>query len=141
MQIKASLLASAVALCTATTAFGHLGRGVPHDLNARSKVPHDLYKRHRDAGTHPGFARRASSAAPSVSVARTDEASEAKISNQATECTAYSLPEVAAIKAEFPTVWENATIVQGDTEAQSVWAEIQKSGIIPKGISPKGTSE
>ena len=69
----------------------------------------------------------------------TDEPSAASIKGAKSECTPYTVDSVTAIKGQFPTVWETAALVSGDTAAQSVWSEIQKSNIIPAGIQPKGT--
>lgn len=49
--------------------------------------------------------------------------------------------KVAALKDQFPTPWDNATILSGDTEANSVWQSIQSSGIIPSYVQPKGLGE
>ncbi|PWN90313.1 glycoside hydrolase/deacetylase [Acaromyces ingoldii] len=122
--MKYSIVAAALALSTAGQAVAHIGRGVPHNLMDK-----------RDA--HGAGSLTHVKRAPSPSV--TDEASAATNTVAAQECQAYSLPEVAAMKSSFPTVWQSAAIVSGDTAANNVWNEIQQSGIIPSDVKQKGT--
>ncbi|KAG6336206.1 hypothetical protein ID866_2883 [Astraeus odoratus] len=51
------------------------------------------------------------------------------------ECTPYYYPPVGDAKSNFPRTWTLATLVPGDTEAQSKFQSIQ--GQIPN-IAPKG---
>ncbi|WWC65509.1 uncharacterized protein I303_108127 [Kwoniella dejecticola CBS 10117] len=71
----------------------------------------------------------------------TDEASAAQSTDPSTECTAYSYEPVTSIKSSFPTIWETATLVSGDTEAASLFATINSTvnSKVPN-IKPKGTS-
>ncbi|PWN41028.1 glycoside hydrolase/deacetylase [Ceraceosorus guamensis] len=71
--------------------------------------------------------------------APTNEAQEAQIKSETEACTPYSIPEVANIKGQFPTIWQTADLVPGDSAAQSVWQNIQSQNIIPADIKPKGT--
>jgi len=121
MQLSTStLFTTALALTAAVSpAVATIGRGVPKDL----------YKRHKAATLQK---RQASP---------TNEVSAAQVSGAANECTAYSVPEVAALASQFPPIWENATILEGDTEAMSVWTAIKNSGLIPTSVEPKGTGE
>ncbi|WWC93205.1 hypothetical protein V866_000038 [Kwoniella sp. B9012] len=70
----------------------------------------------------------------------TDEASAAQSIGD-TECTAYSYQPVTDIKSSFPTIWETATLVNGDTEASSLFATINATlnSKVPN-VKPKGTS-
>ncbi|TFK62627.1 glycoside hydrolase/deacetylase [Pluteus cervinus] len=43
------------------------------------------------------------------------------------ECAPYYYPQVANQIASFPTIWQPATILPSDTNAQSKWASIQPS--------------
>jgi hypothetical protein len=53
------------------------------------------------------------------------------------ECAYYSYAPVTEAKAQFPTIWETATIVAGDTAAQEKFNEINST--LPSYIVPKGT--
>lgn len=122
--VTAAATAAAMLFAAGETS-AHIGKGVPHNFKVRQAM-------------EPGSGaitpvRRA----PTPSV--TDEPSAATNTVASQECQAYSLPEVAALKGQFPTVWETAKLVSGDTEAQNVWNTIQKSGIIPTDVKQKGT--
>lgn len=122
--MKASIIAVALALSMAGQAVAHVGRGVPHQISNKRNA-------------HGAGSLTVKKRAPSPSVS--DEASAATNTVASQECQAYSLPAVAAMKSNFPTVWETASIVSGDTAATNVWNEIQKSGIIPSDVAQKGT--
>lgn len=70
---------------------------------------------------------------------RTTEAGEAAITDPTEECTAYYYAPVAAVKGNFPTIWEPASILSNDTAAQDKWNEISSS--IPTNITVKGLNE
>ncbi|WVW79842.1 hypothetical protein I302_101812 [Kwoniella bestiolae CBS 10118] len=59
----------------------------------------------------------------------------------ATECTAYSYQPIVDVKSSFPTIWETATLVNGDSEASSLFATINATvnSKLPN-VKPKGTS-
>ncbi|KAH9957567.1 chitin deacetylase [Russula dissimulans] len=63
------------------------------------------------------------------------EQSEAQISDPTQECTPYSYPPVAQNLANFPTIWQPATLLASDTAGQAMWSRI--SGGVPN-IAPKG---
>lgn len=128
--MKFSSTAILTALGLASSVAANIGKGVP-DPN---HPVHNLYKRHRDSGVYDKLINRR----PHHRRANT-EASQAAISSAKKECTAYSVPEVAALASQFPAPWANATILPSDTQAQAVWKSIQSSGIIPSGVQPKGT--
>ncbi|EPQ28508.1 uncharacterized protein PFL1_03811 [Pseudozyma flocculosa PF-1] len=136
--MKLTTTAVLAALGLASSAVASIGRGVPQDI---SHIP-SLYQRHRDSGEYMRIVHKRGTPTEHLQrrAAPTDEASAAKISDPVAECTAYNLPEVAAIANKFPKPWENATIVSGDSEAQDVWKTIQGSGIIPTSVKPKGTA-
>ncbi|WWC93160.1 uncharacterized protein L201_008128 [Kwoniella dendrophila CBS 6074] len=69
----------------------------------------------------------------------TDEASAAQSTDPSTECTAYSYAPVTNMKSSFPTIWQTATLVAGDTEAASLFATINATvnSEVPN-IKPKG---
>jgi peptidoglycan/xylan/chitin deacetylase (PgdA/CDA1 family) len=71
--------------------------------------------------------------------APTNEPSAATNTVAAQECTYYNLDSLNAISKQFPTIWQTASIVSGDTAATSVWNTIQSSGIIPANVQQKGT--
>lgn len=140
MRLTPALLGPAVLLGCAASAAAHVGHGVPRaGRSSAAGVPLDLYERHAagSAVSHarkaPRMRRAAAAAAP------TTEAQEAAITDEHAACTPYNVPEVAALEKSFPTVWEIADILPSDQEAQGVWSSIQKSGIIPQSIKPKGT--
>ncbi|KAJ4001878.1 putative chitin deacetylase [Lentinula boryana] len=66
----------------------------------------------------------------------TSEADEAQITDPVEECTAYYYAPVTDALDGFPTIWQPATIVSNDTEAQSIWANISQS--VPTNIYPHG---
>ncbi|THV08240.1 putative chitin deacetylase [Dendrothele bispora CBS 962.96] len=70
-------------------------------------------------------------------VDRTSEAGEAEITDPTEECEPYSYQPVVEAKSQFPTIWQPATIVEGDTEALELWNGISPS--IPTNISVKGS--
>ncbi|CDS02222.1 related to Chitin deacetylase precursor [Sporisorium scitamineum] len=132
MKLSSTAIVAAVSLASAVTA--NIGRGVPDPNHIQN-----LYRRHRDSGEYDRLIYKRGSPAHSALKARaTTEPEQAAIKDAKAECTAYNLPEVAALAKQFPVPWDNATILPGDTEAQNVWNSIKASGIIPTGISPKG---
>ncbi|KAJ3716638.1 putative chitin deacetylase [Lentinula raphanica] len=66
----------------------------------------------------------------------TSEADEAQITDPVEECTAYYYAPVSNALDGFPTIWQPATILSNDTEAQSIWANISQS--VPTNIYPHG---
>ncbi|WRT69346.1 uncharacterized protein IL334_006330 [Kwoniella shivajii] len=76
----------------------------------------------------------------------TDEASAAQSTDPSTECVAYSYQPVTDIKSSFPTIWQTATLVSGDTEASDLFASINATvnsklpTISPKGINADKTT-
>lgn len=133
MKLSSTAIVAALSLASAVTA--NIGRGVPDH-----KLIQNLYKRHRDSGEyHKLIYKRSSPAQSALKPRATTEPEQAAIKNAAQECQPYNLPEMAAIQKQFPTPWDNATILPGDTEAQNTWNSIKNSGIIPSGIKPKGT--
>ncbi|ETS64745.1 hypothetical protein PaG_00700 [Moesziomyces aphidis] len=133
MKLSSTAIVAAVSLASSVTA--SIGRGVPDPHHIQN-----LYRRARDSGEyHNLIYKRGSPAQAALKARATDEPSQAAITNAKQECTAYNLPEISALASQFPTPWENATILPGDSQAQAVWSSIQASGIIPAGITPKGT--
>ncbi|GHT84464.1 hypothetical protein FACS1894129_1140 [Actinomycetota bacterium] len=65
----------------------------------------------------------------------------AKIKGAKQECQDYSLPSSAKLQKIYPHGQQIASIVDGDNEAQSVWKEIQSSGIIPSHVKVKGSTK
>ncbi|WFD19136.1 hypothetical protein MCAP1_001359 [Malassezia caprae] len=57
------------------------------------------------------------------------------------ECKDYSLPSSAKLQKIYPHGNKIANIVDGDNEAQSLWKEIQSSGIIPSQVKVKKGTE
>ncbi|PWN51885.1 glycoside hydrolase/deacetylase [Violaceomyces palustris] len=132
MHLSAKLVT--VFALTAGPALANIGRGIPTDL----------YKRHRDSGEYQKMISKRSPSSlhhthDSLAKRANTESQQAQITSKKAECTPYSVPEVAAILSDFPTPWENATILADDTAAQNVWKSIQDSGIIPSSVKPKGT--
>lgn len=123
---SAVLLSGAALVLAAHDAAAHVGKGIPHNLKARDVLT-------PGSGAMTPVRRAPTPAAP------TDEPSGATNTVAAQECQAYSLPEVAAIKNQFPTVWETAQLVNGDSEAQQIWQSIQSSGVIPADVKQKGS--
>ncbi|KAJ1029057.1 hypothetical protein NDA18_002685 [Ustilago nuda] len=132
MKLSSTALVAAISLASTVTA--NIGRGVPDPNHIQN-----LYRRARDSGEYNKLInKRASPVQAALRPRATTEPEQAKILDPQQECTAYNLPEVAALAKNFPVPWENATILPGDTEAQTVWSNIKASGIIPAGITPKG---
>ncbi|KAF9262485.1 carbohydrate esterase family 4 protein [Marasmius fiardii PR-910] len=67
---------------------------------------------------------------------RTTEDGESKITDPAQECSMYSYPNVANNLAQFPKVWDPATLLPSDSAGQEKWNSIKDS--IPN-TPPKGT--
>ncbi|WVF68803.1 hypothetical protein IAT40_003575 [Kwoniella sp. CBS 6097] len=69
-----------------------------------------------------------------------DEASVAQISDPNQECTGYSYQPVLDVKSQFPTIWETAALVNGDSEASALFAKINQT-VNEKfpNATPKGT--
>ncbi|KAL7420139.1 chitin deacetylase [Cryptotrichosporon argae] len=69
------------------------------------------------------------------------ETSVAAEDDPTTECTAYSYEVVTDIKANYPTIWDTATIVAGDTVATELFATINASvnAALPNDL-PHGTT-
>ncbi|WFD31082.1 hypothetical protein MSPP1_002114 [Malassezia sp. CBS 17886] len=62
----------------------------------------------------------------------------AKIKSSQKQCHWYTLPGLEdALKTHFPKAGRIASFVDGDDEAQQVWSDIKKSGIIPKHVQVK----
>ncbi|SNX84414.1 related to Chitin deacetylase precursor [Melanopsichium pennsylvanicum] len=132
MKFTTSALVGAITLASVVSA--NIGRGVPDPHHIQN-----LYKRARANGDYEKLIYKRGSPAQSALKARaTTEPEAAALTNPTDECTAYSLPEINAISSQFPEPWSNATILSGDTEAQTVWNNIKASGIIPTSITPKG---
>ncbi|KAJ3780295.1 putative chitin deacetylase [Lentinula aff. detonsa] len=66
----------------------------------------------------------------------TSEADEAQITDPVEEFTSYYYAPVTDALDGFPTIWQPATIVSNDTEAQNIWANISQS--VPTNIFPHG---
>lgn len=64
----------------------------------------------------------------------------AKVQDDKQQCKEYSYPSSQALSKKYPG-YGIASLVEGDDEAQRVWDEIQKSGIIPDGIEPRGATD
>jgi hypothetical protein len=116
-------------LLLVTSSRAHIGKGASH---ARRDA-HNHHHHHNRALQPTGVKRLVSRAGPS------DEPSGATITNAAQECSPYSLPGFDKLTKSFPSIWETAKIVTGDSAAQSVWSSIQKSGIIPADVAQKGS--
>ncbi|CAA7264451.1 unnamed protein product [Cyclocybe aegerita] len=69
---------------------------------------------------------------------RTSAAGEASIKDPDQECEAYRYQPVADALASFPSIWQQASILPGDTNAATKWAAIQPN--VPD-IAPKGTPQ
>lgn len=139
MHFSSITAATAIALAlVAGNANAHLGRGVPHNFKVR-----EVLKPGSGAMTiarrAPAAAATGSSSAAAAAPSITDESSEESLTSASEECTAYNYPGMSDIKAGFPTVWTTADIMQGDTQANQVWQNIQNSGIIPSDVKQKGT--
>ena len=65
-----------------------------------------------------------------------NEASVAKIHGEQKECDQPNVPQVEQLKKQLPKLRTPATIVKGDQNANRIWGEIQKSGLVPN-IQPR----
>lgn len=69
---------------------------------------------------------------------RTDEASEASITDPVQECTAYDYAPVSAQAASFPQIWVPATLLPNDATALAKWNSIMPT--IPTDVQVKAGS-
>lgn len=74
----------------------------------------------------------------SVRAQRTDEASEASITDPNAECTPYTDPVINSQLSLFPTIWQAATILPNDAAALAKWNSI--SSMIPADVVIKAGS-
>jgi len=65
-----------------------------------------------------------------------NEVSVAKIHGEQKECDQPNVPQVEQLKKQLPKLRTPATIVKGDENANRIWGEIQKSGLVPN-IQPR----
>ncbi|WFD44341.1 hypothetical protein MPSI1_003008 [Malassezia psittaci] len=63
----------------------------------------------------------------------------AKLADSSQECAGYKFPSSTALSGKYPFD-DIASIVDGDDQASKVWSEIQKSGIVPNDVQPKGAT-
>ncbi|KAI9633116.1 carbohydrate esterase family 4 protein [Dioszegia hungarica] len=61
---------------------------------------------------------------PRQMAAPTDVASQSQIKDPQQQCTPYQYPRIAAIQANYPTIWQTATIPAADTAARELFARI-----------------
>ncbi|KIR29893.1 chitin deacetylase 2 [Cryptococcus deuterogattii 99/473] len=92
--------AAAFLTLTAGTAFAHIGCG-GQEIGRRNVGGPMLHSR-----------------------AVTDEASAAVSTDVSTECTAYGYAPVTQIASSFPAIWQTASILSTDSEAQQLFASI-----------------
>ncbi|KAI3614767.1 hypothetical protein CBS9595_004038 [Malassezia furfur] len=116
MQFRTAL----AVLVAASYASAGILRVIPGEVERRSM--------HKSNANHP---RALSRRAP------TNEVDEASITDPSQKCTAYSVSALEKSKSGYPTIWQIASIVQGDDEANSVWQDIQNSNIIPSDVQVK----
>jgi len=95
------------------------------------------WEKFNDQISHPSrrHGRLASRAAPS------NAAQMAKVSSTAQACKPYGVPASSELSKMYPKSGQIATILSNDKEAQAVWSEIQKSGIIPQNVKVKNGVE
>lgn len=109
----------------------NIGRGiVGHSNIARDSHHHHHHQHHRDLDGHNHII--SPRAAPQT------EADAAAVKSPKDQCTPYYLESVNNLVPSFPTGWEVASIVSGDSHAQSIFQAIQNSNTIPN-IKPRGT--
>lgn len=87
----------------------------------------------QDATHHRQFTRRK---------LPTGEAAYESMTNPSQECKYYDAPEITQMNKNnlLPKVSHIANIISGDQEANSIWKEIQSSGIIPSDVKQKADS-
>lgn len=118
-------------LLLAGSTSAHIGKGV---LDRKRGAQMDQHHHHKRLHKSPTRVKRSA-----TSVEPSDEPSGATSTNAAQECSPYNVEAVTKLTKSFPTIWDTAKIVAGDTAATSVWNRIQKSGIIPTSVKQKGT--
>ena len=125
VMVPVFLVHCALLFLLADTSLAHVGRGI-------------VLGKQEDVSQHRRFARSrllARDEPPTMS-------SWAQIKGNKQECKDYTLPSTAKLQKAYPADWKLAKIVDGDSEAQSVWKEIQSSGIIPSHVKVKtGTND
>lgn len=68
-----------------------------------------------------GWAKRQTTGAP------TDEASAAVSTDINQQCAPYSYQLITSLKPNYPTVWQTATLLPNDTEAQTLFTQINST--------------
>lgn len=112
-------LALVATLLAAAPAQAHLGRGVTGHLSLRAQTQ----------ATKRGMERRQ---------ATYNDETWQSVKHPATECAGYDYAPTDTFASHFPTVWEIASVLPHDKEANRVWSKIKSSGVIPTHIKPKG---
>jgi peptidoglycan/xylan/chitin deacetylase (PgdA/CDA1 family) len=141
--VTAVLAALLIQLFLVGSSSAHLGKGVAHKRAPTSPEQYQPRKRSNHHHNHVPAQKRRLAPTPVRRAASTsepsNEPSEASITSAAKECSPYNVAAVDALAKSFPTIWDTATIVSGDTAASAVWSTIQASGIIPTDVAQKGT--
>lgn len=121
MAVKTTI---ALAFLAATSAQAHIGRGCSG---------HDIARR------NPGmdWDGKLSARSPGRLMRRYDVNS----TDVTAECIGYDYPTVSGSTADFPTIWETAALVSGDTEAAAAYvvAQAQIASLVPN-VTAKGTA-
>ena len=105
----------------------HFGRGGPRDSPCHSTV------RSADCRSQ-NCGRRSSYQGQVFLLANSGPCSSPRILDPNKECEPYFHPPIVNALASFPPIWQSATILPGDTNAQAKWDSIKAN--VPN-ISPK----
>lgn len=121
---------------------GHIGRGVPGQLphhKRELRSPHEtevnahlLQHRSWPNGLAEYGQSKRTSGEPQT------EQQEAALQSSSEECKPYNLEAVTNLSKHYPTSWDLADILPGDTQAQLIMKAINASGLVPKDIQPRG---
>ena len=98
-------------------------------------IPGDVER--RDKAEHKHVGRRSLSRR-----AQASNAAQFATIHDNTQCQPYGVDAVTQMKnqKDFPPVGQIASIIQGDSQAQQIWQEIQNSGIVPSDVQVKQDS-
>ena len=125
MRFTSAVSSGAIFSVSSLLASAHVGPGlVYHDNGAKKLESRDYHMGRFMARARPSNA-----------------AQMAKVSDPTKECSYYGLPESTELSSAYPRDGTIATIVSGDEQAKQVWQEIQSSGVIPHGASPKAGTQ
>lgn len=127
----------------ASLSSAHIGRGMPgqlpdlkHGLRSHRETELNAHSLQHRASPN-GLAKYELQSKRTSSEPQTEQ-QEAALQNSAEECKPYNVQAVTNLSKHYPTSWDLADILPGDTQAQLIMKAINASGLVPKDIQPRG---